>query len=100
MHKQIDTTGHDFDIWQVDHDVNCDARYVVHYLTIPFSGSPGSDLFAYRAHQIDHIEHSRKALYGRKYRAKWFSGGIVFYADAGDPVQHVLDAIERAKNLA
>ena len=100
MYKQIDTTGQDFSIWQVDHDINGNARYVVHYLAIPFTDSPKGDLFAYRAHQIDHIEHARKALYGKKYRAKRFGGGIVFQAYAGNPVQHVLDAIERAKNLA
>ena len=100
MRKQIDTTGRDFNIWQIDHDINGNSRYVVHYLTIPFTDSPEGDLFAYRAHQIDHIEHARKALYGKRYRAKWFGGGIVFQAYAGNPVQHVLDAIERAKNLA
>ena len=100
MRKQIDTTGLDFNIWQVEHDINGNARYVVHYLTIPFSDPEDGDLFAYRAHQVAHIEHARKALYGKRYRAKWFGGGIVFQAYAGDPVRHVLDAIERAKNLA
>lgn len=97
MHKQIDTTGHDFSIWQIDHDVNGNSRYVVHYLTIPeHAPYTKNDVFAYRQHQINHTEHAKKALYGRKYRAKWFGGGIVFQAYAGDPIQHVLDAIERA----
>lgn len=100
MPKQIDTLGHDFNIWQVDHDVSGNARYVVHYLDIPFPDAPEGDLNAFRAHQVDHIEHARKALYGNRYRAKWFGGGIVFQAYAGEPVKHVLDAIERAKTLA
>lgn len=97
MRKQIDTTGHDFSIWQIDHDINGNARYVVHYLTIPeHAPYAGNDVLTYRQHQIDHIEHAKRALYGKKYRAKWFGGGIVFQAYAGNPIQHVLDAIERA----
>ena len=97
MHTQIDTTGHDFSIWQVDHDINGNARYVVHYLAIPYTDDESQPFYI---NQSNHIEHARKALYGKRYRAKWFGGGIVFQAYAGNPVQHVLDAIERAKNLA
>ena len=97
MQKRIDTTGHDFRIWQIDHDVNGNARYVVHYLDIPYQGDDSQPFYI---NQSNHIERARKALYGKKYRAQWFGGGIVFQADAGDPVKHVLDAIERAKNLA
>ena len=93
MRKQIDTTGHDFNIWQIDHDINGNARYVVHYLTIPFQDDVTQPFYI---NQNNHIEHARRALYGKKYRAKWFGGGIVFQAYAGDPVKHVLDAIERA----
>lgn len=93
MRKQIDTTGHDFSIWQVDHDINGNARYVVHYLTIPFEDDDSQPFYI---NQANHIEAARQALYGKKYRAKWFGGGIVFQAYAGDPVKHVLDAIERA----
>ena len=93
MYKQIDTAGHDFSIWQIDHDINGNARYVVHYLTIPYQDD---DSQPFHINQANHIEAARKALYGKKYRAKWFGGGIVFQAYAGNPVQHVLDAIGRA----
>ena len=93
MHKQIDTTGHDFSIWQIDHDVNGNARYVVHYLAIPHQDDDSQPFYI---NQTRHIEHAKNALHGKKYRAKWFGGGIVFQAYAGDPVKHVLDAIERA----
>lgn len=95
MHKQIDTTGHDFSIWQIDHDVNGNARYVVHYLTIPYEDDDSQPFYI---NQLRHIEHAKKALYGKKYRANWFGGGIVFHAYAGNPIQHVLDAIDRASS--
>lgn len=94
--RQIDTTGHDFTIHRIDNDVNGNARYVVHYLTIPYEDDDSQPFYI---NQANHIEHARKALYGKKYRAKWYGGGIVFQAYAGNPVQHVLDAIERGKDL-
>ena len=97
MHKQLDTTGHDFAIWQVDNTVNGAERYVVHYLAIPFTDDPDQP---YHVNQSNHIEAARKALYGKKYRAKWFGGGIVFQAYAGDPVKHVLAAIKSAETGA
>lgn len=93
MRKQIDTTGLDFSLYQVDHDINGNARYVVHYLAIPFQDDDSQPFYV---NQNNHIEAARQALFGKKYRAKWFGGGIVFQAYAGDPVKHVLDAIERA----
>lgn len=98
MHKQIDTTGLDFNIWQIDHDANGNARYMVHYLAIPEHAADNSgDVFGYRAHQLAHIEHAKNMLHGKKYRAKWFGGGIVFQAYAGDPIKHVQAAIRRAE---
>lgn len=93
MHKQIDATGHDFSVWRIDNDVNGNARYVVHYLDIPYEYDDSQPFYI---NQSRHIEAARKALCGKEYRAKWFGGGIVFQAYAGDPVRHVLDAIERA----
>lgn len=90
MNRQIDTTGHDFSIWQIDNDVNGNARYVVHYLTIPFEDDDSQPFYV---NQTNHIEHARRALNGKRYRAKWFGGGIVFQAYAGDPIGHVQAAI-------
>lgn len=94
MKRKLDTTGLDFEIWQVEHDINGNARYVVHYLAIPYEDDETQPFYV---NQARHIEEARQALRGKRYRAKWFGGGIVFHAYAGNPVQHVLDAIERAE---
>lgn len=99
--KQIDTNGHDFTIWQIDGPANSSLahRYVVHYLTIPF---PADDvetegILGFVAAQANHIDHAKAMLHGTKYRGKWFGGGIVFQAYAGDPVGHVLAAIKSSE---
>ena len=68
-------------VWQIDNDINGNCRYVVHYLAVPFREQMPNETF--RAHQLAHIEHSKSALYGKKYRASWFGGGIVFQAAEG-----------------
>ena len=80
MRKQIDTNGHDFNLWQIDADVNGNSLYVIHFLDIPGVGYQGASLGFHH-----HIEHARAMLHGQKYRAKWFGGGIVFQAYAGNP---------------
>ena len=94
MHKQLDTNGRDFAIWQVNNDINGNSRYVVHFLTIPFTDDEEQP---YYVNQSNHIEAARQALGGKRYRAKWFGGGIVFQAYAGKPVKHVLAAIQSAE---
>lgn len=66
------------DVYPIDHDVNGNPRYVVHYLAIPFTEYAGDNILEYRAHQIAHVDHAKRALYGKRYRAKSFGGGIVF----------------------
>lgn len=99
--KQIDTNGHDFTIWQIDGSANSSVpfRYVVHYLAIPepYEISQDADFDTFCKHQTAHINHAKAMLHGTKYRAKWFGGGIVFQAYAGDPVGHVLAAIKSAE---
>lgn len=68
-------------VWQIDNDINGNSRYVVHYLAVPFREQLPDETF--REHQLAHIEHARTALHGRKYRAAWFGGGIVFQAPEG-----------------
>ena len=68
--------GHTVTAYRVDADVNGNPRYVVHYLAIPFRERREGEDFA--AHQSAHIESTRRALGGKRYRAKWFGGGIVF----------------------
>lgn len=54
----------DVEVFRVDNDVNGNPRYVVHFLYL--SDSYSDALF--KAHKVG----------GKKYRAKWFGGGIVF----------------------
>lgn len=93
MRKQLDTTGHDFSIWRVDSNSSGAARYVVHYLAIPYEDDEGQPFWI---NQSNHFSHARDMLHGRKYRANWFGGGIVFQSYAGDPVKDVLAAIRRS----
>lgn len=98
MYSQIDTYGNDFSIWHIDNDINGNARYVVHYLAIPFAEDADQP---YHINQSNCIGAARQALGGKRYRAKWFGGGgIVFQAYAGDPVKHVLAAIKSAETGA
>lgn len=71
--KKLD--GYPCEVWRISPDVNGNPRYVVHYLAVPYEGD---DSQPFHVNQTNHIEHARRALYGRRYRAKWFGGGIVF----------------------
>ena len=96
MLKKLDSRGNDFNVYQVDYDVNGNSRYVVHYLTIDYDKDETQSFFINQARQI---EHALQMLHGKKYRAKSFGGGIVFQAYAGDPIGHVQAAIKRAEIL-
>ena len=52
------------EVFRVDNDVNGNPRYVVHFLSL-------SDNYN------EALSQARK-IGGKKYRAKWFGGGIVF----------------------
>lgn len=96
MRRKLETPDNCPEIWQVEHDINGNARYVVHYLAIPFEDQEGQPFYI---NQANHISAAREALHGKRYRAKWFGGGIVFQAYAGDPVGHVLAAIKRGEAM-
>ena len=69
-------TYRDVEYFRISNTVQGAPRYVVHYLDIPYrEQAPGED---FRTHQLAHIEHAKARLFGTKYRAKWFGGGIVF----------------------
>lgn len=78
--RQIDTVA-DYPVYQIDCDINGNCRYVIHFLAIPFRDRHDGETFA--DYMEAHIQYARKALYGKKYRAKWFGGGIVFTAPEG-----------------
>ena len=97
--QQIDTFN-DYPLYQIDCDINGNSRYVIHFLAIPFRDRTESESFP---EYIDaHMEHAKKALYGRKYRAKWFGGGIVFTASEGarKRVEHAVNYVQVDLELA
>ena len=78
--RQIDTVA-DYPVYQIDCDINGNCRYVIHFAAIPFRNQRENEpVFEYI---LAHEDYARKALYGKKYRAKWFGGGIVFTAPEG-----------------
>lgn len=65
MRKEtIKINNEDVDFWRVDNCINGNPRYVIHFLDI-------ADNY------IDAINIA-KSIGGKKYRAKWFGGGVVF----------------------
>lgn len=94
--RKIDTPDDMPEIWFVGFDVNGNSRYVVSYLAIPtpYDDRQTKGIDEFRALQSEQIEHARQSLpAGKRYRAKWFGGGIVFQAYAGDPVTTVRAAM-------
>lgn len=65
----------DYTIYRVPNDINGNPRYVTHYLTVPYQDD---ETQPFHINQNNHIEHAKHILSGKKYRAKWFGGGIVF----------------------
>lgn len=66
MYARQDTItidGNPIDYWRVANSYDGNPRYVVHYLAIA---------------KPDESYESVAKRFGKKYRAKWFGGGIVF----------------------
>ena len=60
----VEINGKDIEVTRIDNCVNGNPRYVVHFIDI-------ADNY------IDAVNIARQ-IGGKKYRAKWFGGGIVF----------------------
>ena len=60
----VEVNGIDIEVIRVDNCINGNPRYVIHFLSI-------ADNY------MDAINIARQ-IGGKKYRAKWFGGGIVF----------------------
>jgi hypothetical protein len=60
----IEINGKDIEVTRIDNCINGNPRYVIHFLSI-------ADTYQ------DAINIARQ-IGGKRYRAKWFSGGIVF----------------------
>ena len=82
----VSVDGQDIEIFKIDHDVNGNPRYVVHFLSLVRGYKMESVTDGYN-------EAIRKirTVGGRKYRARWFGGGVVFqsYDVIGD-LKHAL----------
>lgn len=72
--EKYEINGQTVEIFKVDHDVNGNPRYVIHFLALLESDEPG-DVFEKLAKATGII---RDKLGGKKYRASWFGGGLVF----------------------
>ena len=89
VYKEITTIQNkEIEVFRIPNDVNGNPRYVVHFLDLNIKLS-----------DYDNINK----LYGfKKYRAKWFGGGVVFQSyNIQDTLNYALDKvkeIEAVKN--
>ena len=74
----VTVNGEEYTVNSINNDVNGNARYVMHYL----------------AFDIDNYDDVSK--YGfRKYRAKWFGGGIVFQAvNLEEKIKYMIETVK------
>lgn len=62
--KNIKNTYKNIDYYRINYDINGNPRYVIHFLNF--------------APTFDEALQKAKELGGKKYRANWYGGGIVF----------------------
>lgn len=82
VYKEITTVqGKEIEVFRIENDVNGNPRYVVHFRDL------GIGLWDY-----DNINK----LYGfKKYRAKWFGGGVVFQSyNIADTLEYALETVK------
>lgn len=82
VYKEITTVqGKEIEVFRIPNDLNGNPRYVVHFMDL------GIKLTDY-----DNINK----LYGfKKYRAKWFGGGVVFQSyNIADTLEYALDKVK------
>ena len=60
----VEINGKDIEIIRIDNCINGNPRYIIHFLSI--------------ADTYQDAINIAKQIGGKKYRAKWFGGGIVF----------------------
>ena len=67
--------GEEYSVYPIKNDINGNRRYVIHFLA------------------FDIPEYDMVSKYGfRKYRGKWFGGGIVFQAvNLDDKIRYMVD---------
>ena len=68
--------------WRINHDKYGNPRYIVHYKSISTDrdGEGAADAIA---RVLARFSAARDRVGGKKYRGKWFGGGIVFQSYLG-----------------
>jgi len=84
----VGTVAGAVEYWRIDNDTNGNPRYVIHFMALPYSGE---DIQA-------HYRNTARLIFGQKYRAKWFGGGVVF--QSFNVESDIRDAAARAVELA
>ena len=74
--------GEEYQVFPIKNDVNGNRRYVVHFLA------------------FDIPNYDEVSRYGfRKYRGKWFGGGIVFQAvNLEEKIQYMVDKVKEVNS--
>ena len=82
--ETITVKGNEIQAFRIDNDSNGNPRYVVHFMDL------GIELNDY-----DNINK----LYGfKKYKAKWFGGGVVFQSyNIEDTITWAIETVEAVK---
>jgi len=62
--KTKDGQDHVIELWRINHDVNGNPRYVIHYLALD--------------QDYDKALRKVRCIGGKVYRGQWFGGGFVF----------------------
>lgn len=83
----VDTVAGAVSYWRIENTVTGNPRYVVHFLALPYSGT-GLE---------SHYRNTASLLFGQKYRAKWYGGGVVFMSYNVE--SDIRDAAARAVEL-
>ena len=100
---EMTSPKHGVRIYKINHDVNGNPRFVVHYTAAPDpnEGEPASGGEAFIRQQNEHITYAAKVFCGKRYRAKWFGGGIVFqtYMKPEVFVDAAIDAALRGESV-
>lgn len=87
----VKVNGENISIWKISHDVNGNPRYVVHFLSL--ISCQEADGIEGVGNAYNEAARKIKSIGGRKYRAKWFGGGLVFSSfDVAGDLKHALSA--------
>ena len=88
VYKETYTTARskEIEVFRISNDVNGNPRYVVHFIDLGI--------------KLDNYDNINK-LYGfKKYRAKWFGGGVVFQSyNIQDTLNFAINKVKEINEL-